>query len=412
MIRSNSRSAPAFSRSSSIIRPVLVFGRRNSIVALGIVVAVSATLLGGCVGKVKVAIGVPSQIVVVADGTTWETYEETLTSIFERTVRIPREEYIFTLRQEELESWDFFRKYKHIILCAALDELTPTATKIRELLSPEAEERVRSQGRGVQVVRNDLYAVGQLLMIITADTGEHLQEYLTANRESLFDSFSQHYSDHLLDLIFRRTERLALEDTLFTNWGFLVRVPYDYRMDASRADDSFVRMIRYNPQRNFFAHWLPTDQIEARGLDWIHELEPLGTSIAAGEDPDPVELRSLGQRAMDFRDEITREFFDRDEIAREVTTASVVRFDGGWAIRLYGAWLNREIVVGGPLVSYCFIDSRTDRLWWLDGTVFGPALQRKEIYLRQMEVIVNTFRSGATATAYLETIPERARGRR
>ena len=393
-------------------RPALAFSRRIPIVAIGIVVAVSATLLGGCVRKVRVAIGEPSQIIVVADGTTWETYGEILTSIFERTVRLPREEYVFTLRQKGVESWDFFRKYKHIILCAALDDPTPTAGKIRELLSAEAEERVRSQGRGVQVVRNDLYAVGQMLMIVTADTGEHLQEYLSANRESLFDSFSQHYSDHLLDLIFRRTERLALEDTLFTNWGFLVRVPFDYRMDASRADESFVRMIRYNPQRNFFAYWLPTDQIEARGLNWIHDLEPWGARIAAGEDPDPVELRSLGQYAMDFRDEITREFFDRDEVEREVTTASVVSFDGGWAIRLYGAWQNREIVVGGPLVSYCFIDPRTDRLWWLDGTVFGPALQRKEIYLRQMEVILNTFRSGATASVYLEAIPERARGRR
>jgi hypothetical protein len=393
-------------------RPALTFSRRASLAAIGILGALIAAILGGCVGKIKVAIGEPSQIVVVADGTTWEQYGETLTSIFERTVRIPREEYVFTLRQEVLESWDFFRKYKHIILCAALDDPTPTAGKIRELLSPEAEERIRSQGRGVQVVRKDLYAIGQQLMILTADTGEHLQEYLSANRESLFDSFSQHYSDHLLDLIFRRTERLALEDTLYTSWGFLVRVPYDYRMDASRAEESFIRMIRYNPQRNFFAYWLPTDQIEAEGLGWIRELEPLGARIAAEEDIDPVELRSLGQRAMDFRDEITREFLDRDEIARDVTTTSVVPFDGGWAIRLYGAWHNREIVVGGPLVSYCFIDSRTDRLWWLDGTVFGPALHRKEIFLRQMEVILNTFRSGATARAYLETIPERARGRR
>ena len=373
-------------------------------VIAGLLVVAGVGLAAGCGRRARPAVGDPQQIVVFADDVTWERYGETLSGIFEQKVRIPREEYVFTLRREGLDSWEFFRQYKHVILCASLEEQTPTAEKISALLSPQARERVIQQERGLHIARKDMFRDGQLVLILTADTRAHLETYLEENRQMLFDLFSEHYSEHLLNLIFRREEQIALEDTLFDSWEFLVRVPYDYRLDASRAGASFIRMIKYLPQRYFFAYWIPVEELPDRGLDWALGLEALGRMMEEGEEPDPDQIRALGQRAMNLRDEITREFYDRDEVDRERTAATLVPFNGRWAIRLYGVWVNRERIVGGPLVAYCFLDPQTGRLWWLDGAIFAPEMRKKEIYLRQMDVILNTFRSGPDAQAYLTSV--------
>jgi len=284
---------------------------------------------------------------------------------------------------------------------------------VEELLSPEARDRVVQQARGVHVARENMYVdQGQLVLILTADTSENLSAYLAENRQELFDLMSDHYSAHIAELIFRQNERFALEDTLFDQWQFLIRVPYEYRMDASRADESFVRLIKYLPQRYLFTYWMPAEDARVQGLDWVFELDGLGRALAGGIDPEPDRLRALGQQAMNLRDDITREFYDRDEVDRERTTASLVDFNGRWALRLYGVWANMERVVGGPVVSYCFVDPDTQRLWWLDGSLFAPELREKEVYLRQVEEILKTFRTGTAARVYLNSVQEGGRGRR
>ncbi|MFC1543857.1 DUF4837 family protein [Gemmatimonadota bacterium] len=377
-----------------------------------VAVVVVALAVVGCARPRRNAIGDAKQIVVFADPQTWEYYGEALAAIFERRVNTPREELIFEVRHQDLESWDFFRRYKHVVLCASLEDGTPAAARINDLLTPEARESVRQQNGGIAIERVDLFAPGQLFTILTGPTREGLQSYLSSASEALFESYDNHYSEHLLELIYRQRERYALEDSLFDRFQFLVRVPYEYRMDDSRAEEGFVRMIKYLPQRFFFAWWAPQHELAERGLEWTDRIEELGRLIDSDQDPSPDLITSLGRAAMDLRDAMGREFYDGDEVVRERTTATVVKLGDRWALRLYGVWANMQTVVGGPLVAYCFLDPQTGRLWWLDGAVFAPELQEKEIYLRQMDVMLNTFLSGPDARAYVESLPGGARGRR
>ena len=98
-------------------------------------------------------------------------------------------------------------------------------------------------------------------------------------------------------------------------------------------------------------------------------------------------------------------------VTRDQTTATLVEFQGRWAMRLYGLWGNTEKLAGGPFVSYCFYDQDTRRLWWLDGAVFAPN-QPKETQLRQMDVMLHTFVTGDDAVAYIESIKELIGARR
>ena len=58
------------------------------------------------------------------------------------------------------------------------------------------------------------------------------------------------------------------------------------------------------------------------------------------------------------------------------------------------------------MVAYCFIDSVSGRLWWLDGAVFYPN-EPKETYIRQMDVMLQTFLTGQEAAGYISSIQEK-----
>jgi len=372
--------------------------RRRLAVLLGALLLVS-----GCVSRrQRLSVGGSDEIVVWADPATWEIYSPDLEEIWQRIVWTPRDENVFTLRRVDLDSWGgLFNRYRNMVLCAALDSGTPAATMIRQFITPEAQQSIRERGEGVHFVRADIWATDQLILIITAPDALRLLEYLQRNRNELWRLMEERYNQRVSRLLFRQGEEFNLERRLYRDWGFVVRVPWDYRLDDSRGPESFVRMINYIPERLFFAWWAPLDSLEARGLGWLRQVEEIGRGQAEGRNPDPDELDRLGQEAMNLRDTVTREFYDRDAVVRLRTTASVADFNGRWALRLYGLWKNDEKVVGGALVTYCFLDPASRRIWWLDGALFAPEMTRKEIYVRRLDMLLRTFMTGEEAESYM-----------
>ncbi len=374
-----------------------------------------SVFLTGCDRRQKEAIGDRNQIMVYSDEQNWELYGSQLSTIFEREVETPRTELVFTLRNLNPDSWKFLPRFKNLLICAPLEDLTPTADRIRALLSPEVRQLVYDNQKGLHVVQEDVYASTQLFLIITADTREHLVEYLQSNRELLFKVMEEKLNERIADLIYRTErdyqEQYALEDTLYNDYQFTMRVPWGFLMNTDYESESFVRMIKYSPERWFFAYWTPIDELDDQELGWIERLDGIGEMIDQGADPDPVEIRRLAQQSWDYRDEICRSYYNGDQVNRNRTTGTVVDFGGRWAMRLDGMWENDEEFVGGPMVAYCFIDRETGRFWWLDGAVFYPN-EPKETLIRQLDVMIRTFMTGSEAREYIASIQEKIDGSR
>ena len=384
---------------------------RSATGTAALAVAAVMVLLPGCERKVREAIGDRNQIMVYSDEQNWSIYGPELEKVFRREVYTPRPELIFWMRHLEPDAWKFLPRFKNLVICAPLEDLTPTAEKVRALLSPEVRQWIYENKRALHVVQEDPYTRKQLFLIITADTRERLLEYIGTHSETLYRLMEERLNERIADLIYRQDEQYALEDTLLSNYQFTMRVPWGFRMVTTYARESLIRMIKYGPERWFFAYWVPLEDLEERGLSWAYRLEELGQVIERGEDPDPVEIRRLAQQSWDFRDEITRNYFDDDFVLRSATTSTIVEFNGRWAIRQYGRWHIDEPFSGGPMVAYCFIDSETGRLWWMDGAVFYPN-EPKETLLRQLDVMIRTFRTGPLAQSYIASIREKIDERR
>ncbi|MFO7768690.1 MAG: DUF4837 family protein [bacterium] len=362
-------------------------------------------LAAGCGRGMRPAVGDRSLVVVFADEESWTTYGEALDSVWRRRVDTPRREYVFEVRRISPDSWDYFQRFRNIVICAAIGDATRAGERIRGMLSPEARQRILDEQRAVHIVREDVWRRGQTVVILTADNSQRLLDYLERNRETLFDALRQRLYESVRRLLYARGERFEVEARMVEEWDFLVRVPEGWRLDDEEAENRFLRMIKYLPERWFFAYWVPEESMEEEGVVWIRQLEEVGRAMQEGADPDPALVTSLGREAMDFRDRITRRYYDGDDINREETTATLVTFNGRPAVRLQGLWENDEEFVGGPMVTYCFWDEPTRRVWWLDGAVFHPN-EPKLSHLRQVDVMLQTFRAGPEAREYLTSIEE------
>ncbi len=378
--------------------------------------AVSAALLTlaalpGCERGMKRAIGDRNQLIIFSDEANWNRYGALLTSIFERQVETPQPEYVFRILRRDFDRWEFFTRFYTLIVCASLAEDSPTGDRVRAMLSEDVQRRIRNDRRALAITQDDPYAIGQRIIIITAETDASLVAYLNRAGEHIFSLAEEHLNRLTANLIYRQDEQYALEDSLQAQYGFVVRVPWGFRVDRSFEQDNFVRMIKYQLERWFFAYWVPGEEIDRRGLNWLESLDLVGRSLENNQLVDLSLVDFIGQQAMNLRDDICRRYYDGDTVVRERMTATIVPLNGRWAVRLYGTWVNERLVVGGPVVAYCFFDPATGRVWWLDGAVFAPN-QEKEGQLRQMDVMLKTFMSGEEATRYLASVQDRIRAAR
>ncbi len=371
----------------------------------GVLLLLLFLLASGCSRGMQPAVGDRALVAVFADEQTWSTYGDAIDDIWRRRIDTPRREYVFEVRDISPDSWEYFQRFRNIVICAAIGDATPAGERIRQMLSPEARQRILDEERGVHIIREDVWRAGQTVVILTADTSERLLAYMERTRETLFDALLQQLNRSVRTMLYAQEEQYDLEARFLREWDFLIRIPREWRLDDDEAEERFVRMIKYVPERWFFAYWVPEEEMEAEGVVWIRQLEETGRAMQEGADPDPALVTSLGREAMDFRDRITRRYYDGDDINREQTTATLVTFEGRPAVRLQGLWENDEEFVGGPMVAYCFWDEATRRVWWLDGAVFHPN-EEKASYLRQVEVMLMTFRTGPEARSYLTSIEE------
>jgi len=316
-------------------------------------------ILFGC-GQLPQGIGSNHEVMVLADREQWEQFEKILRDIFERKVFTAQEENVFTVRWGDPEQFDFYRKWRNLVLLASFDHMGPTAKLMDQFLSPEAREEV-SRGQAFFFVRQNVWAREQEVFFFAAQQEGTLAEKLLENKDQIFDLMEQALDAKIRKLLYAKAEQVKLEKRLFQDYGWTLRVPMGYEVFREFPEKNFVWLRKQQPHRWIFVFWEQTEDVT---------VAPEG--------------------CLNKRDEIGRAFYEGDQVVREHTSAEEVDFQGWRAVRLSGLWENRSRYLGGPFRTYCFYDEGTKRRYLVDAAVFAAGVE-KEPYLRQVDLIAHTF---------------------
>ena len=321
--------------------------------------------LSACGDGKPESVGPAQEILVLADSAEWVEVEPIVRDIFEKILRTPQVEKIFSVQYGQIEDIKAKQhlKRKNLMVLSTIDAQNTTGEFLRSLLSDDVIQSIRNGKSGISW-KQDVWAEEQLLMVVSAENVENLINHLRGESDRLYAQVENARNKRIAKLVYKYGERKDVTQQLADEYGWQVRVPFGYHVLEAKPDSGFVALAKESPSRWCFVYW--EDGIKADSLteDWV----------------------------IDKRNEITRRFFDQDRIAPGEVEVFESDFSGKLAVVLQGLWENQQKWTGGPFKSYAFVDLALDRFFFVDVGVFSPNKQ-KETYLRQLDLMANTFKT-------------------
>lgn len=320
----------------------------------------------GCMLKSE-AVGSNHEVVVVVSSSTWDHVEDVVRSIFGQKIYTPQEEMIFTLRVVQPDEFDFYKKFRNVLILAPLNDQDEGGVLINSLVSGEVKAQIHS-GEAYMFLKRDVWGRGQTIMILSGPDESSLVDHLLENGEEIFRVQESALNEKVEAWLYEKAEQTKLREKLYQTYGWSIRVPREYYLDQERPEDRFIFLRRTVPDRWLFVYWEEVEGPESLTEEWC-----------------------LTRRA-----QIGTTFYRGDSVVEEYMQIDRVMFLDWDALCVKGLWQNRSAqagyAAGGPFRSYCFYDAKTKRLYMVDIAVFAPGMS-KEPYLRQLDIMAHTFRT-------------------
>lgn len=327
-----------------------------------------------------VSIGAVDEIQVVMDSTQWDS--ETALAIEETFGRgittLPNYEPTYRLTFKDFstnEQLDEIRQFKNLIIAAPIDDEHNVANFIRAILSDDVEERVQS-GDSFAFPLEDRWMRDQWALILTSTSDDDLAEKIRNSEESLVGNLLKREFERRKHEIYRRGEQFAINDSLWQNYGWQIRMQHDYIWTVNEDNAAVFR--RYLPENDrWIMAWWKDDVPNADFIDqeWINTTRD---SL--------LEKYMRGER---------EESYLTTEYRRDVITKQIDREDRieGW--ETLGTWTMTNDFMGGPFVNFVYYDPKTERLFLIEYGQFAPGVAKRR-FVRQFRTMGRTFRSDST----------------
>jgi hypothetical protein len=333
------------------------------------------------------AVGAFGDAVVLMDSTEFESETaEAIRQTYGRGIQtLPNYESLFDLRftdfrnNEELEA---IKKNKNLIIASTIDDSSNVGRFVRALLDDRVEERVRN-GESFAFPLEDQWYRNQWAIILTSTSDSALADNIRSTEESLVNSLMEKELTRWEYEIYDRGENFALEDSLWQNHGWKIRIQHDWmkNVDTSYVDNDemnhMVTMRRPLPDNDrwFWAWW--KDSVKTADFvdsDWIN-----------AKRDSLMEQWIRGSRDSSY---VTTEY-------RRPVETDTLRVDGNLAFETLGTWRMTHDAMGGPFANMTIYDDETDRLFIIEFGQFAPRYNKRR-FVRQFRAMLRTFESDST----------------
>lgn len=216
--------------------------------------------------------------------------------------------------------------------------------------------------------KTDLWAKPQRVVKMIIPSEEAFYESFTKNKEAILELFNEN-ERYRVNTAFGTIQDYDITKTLRDKYQVTMVIPKGFYI-ATQADD-FIWLRR---EAEMFSQgvmiWF-SPYSDTSAFDYNHLLT-VRDSITRKYVPGPSE-GSYMKIAME-----------------EPPTTRRMEFKGHFAIEMRGLWDVEGEFMGGPFLSYTFVDESTNRLVTIDGYAYNPS-QKKRDLIRQLESILYTY---------------------
>ena len=318
-------------------------------------------IIFSCENK-REALGADNEIRVICSRLDREIITAYLSSIFIDTLYTPEPEPYYNLKFSDPETFSQLKSQSQVIVGALKRDNNSGHQLVKKLL-PENQFESTLNGDPI-ILGEDVYAKKQLFMIINANSKEHLMDHVEEKRKQFRKIFNDQFIDRQNRFLFGDDRNMKLEDSLKSEYGWTIKIPWGWDRIKNRPDSNFVWLGREMPFQ-----WI--------GIGWAKG-NVLSNELLVGDYVwkwPKDNYKSI---------QINTHKFELDKISHGDTFA--------W--RAQGVWetISLKESKGGPFRSYLFYDSLNDLTYHLNFLIHHPG-DDKTIFMRQMDMIIKTFKT-------------------
>jgi hypothetical protein len=335
-----------------LFSPVLIF-------------AITAAMISSCGEYKSGSMGDLEKIVVFADSVLYQQVHTDLENVFDQYIYTPHTEKSYFLDRQSLENLDVYNSRRNLIFVGFLNQDDNVSQFLKRSLDEPTKQAIR-EGRIFPIFQDNLYYSEQVGLILCAADVQSFKNNLRTYGTQIIKDFEDRHFKRMAETMFAEAEQIGVEDYLSKNFGWKVRVQYDYNL-AKESDD--------------------------RNLVWLRRLEPVRDLVIYRYKSDSLALDEADFFAL--RDSLAYHLFDGDSIDHGDTYMVRGEFNGVPSLKLIGVWQNSKHLIGGPFRTYAFYHQPTGHTYLIDMTVTAPG-KRKKPFLDQLETMARTFQVTAT----------------
>lgn len=327
--------------------------------------------LNACSKEKPKASGPDDRIYVIADSAEFQDFKASLDSVFGKIIYTPQPEKTFELIRRNFSDLESLKNSPNILIIAPMNSNSGVSAYIRSLLNDSTKQGVNA-GREFQFNRRDLWAKGQLVMILTARDMPTLKDRLHAENGALLEMFRKASVRKLVQSLYMdKYENKDLEAKFLKEYGWIIYVQKDYDLVLDKPGDKFVwlRSLKGNDMAKWiFVHWIDNAS------------------------PDFLNRDSIIKQ----RNRLTQKYLKPAgsgkfvKMTDEYQTTSEVNFHNKYALLTQGLWEMSDRSMGGPFINYTMFDDKTKRIYMLDGSIYAPKYLKKNL-IRQLDVLLQSF---------------------
>ena len=283
---------------------------------------------------------------------------------------LPRNEKMYDVHYVDPDKLNNVLKgARNMVFVTTLDRETPMTGFFKR----ESLEMIRSQPENFMINVKDEFAKDQNILHLFGDTREALIRNIRENREKIRTHFNQLERERLVDELIHSKGEDGIEKTLRNEYGVSMHVPKGFLIATSRKNFIWLRDIDNKVDRSIFITFRPY------------------TSEAMFEADSLVKWRNETAGKYLFGDPEDENSYVTTEQKYANVNSRVVSFNNSYGVELRALWKTKNISMGGPFISYTFLDKATNRQYYIEAFIYSPGVDQRNI-MKMLDAVLWTFR--------------------
>lgn len=216
-------------------------------------------------------------------------------------------------------------------------------------------------------LKTDVWATPQVVVEISAPTEAEFIEIFAANATKIVGNVLHKEEDRILKS-YNAQLNTEVTKAMEAKFGLKLSIPKGYNIAREEENFAWIRHETKDVTQSILIHSEPyTKQNTFTKEGMIEVIDNFSKKYVPG--PDDGTYMSIYMQYPPMLEETS--------------------ISGKYASKLTGLWHIERALMGGPFVSYAFLDPTEKTVFYVHGFVFSPG-KKKRNYLRQVDAILNS----------------------